>query len=57
MALLMISYILNMQKERPDEYEKLMRGYKNEESMLKELFGMTSKAVEAIRSDSKKLQK
>lgn len=55
--ILMVSYILKMQKERPAEYEKLMRGYKDEESMLKELFGMTSKAVEAIRHDSKKLQK
>ena len=54
--LLMISYILRMKKEEPAEYEKLMRGYKTEEDMLKEVYGMTSKAVEAIRNDSKKLQ-
>ena len=53
--LLMISYIMDMKRNRADEYEKLIRGYKDEESMLKELFSMTSKAVEAIKNDSKKL--
>jgi hypothetical protein len=51
----MISYIIDMKRNRPDEYEKLIRGYKTEEAMLKELYGMTSKAVEAIKRDSKKL--
>lgn len=53
--ILMISYILKMQKERPAEYEKLMRGYKDEEAMLSELFGMTSKAVEAIKRGSNQI--
>lgn len=45
MAGIIRNHLLQMKKEDPKEYERLMQGFHNEDEFVREALGLTEKAV------------